>query len=98
MSEEKKDHQEGCCGGSPAGASMKAGGCGCGSGCRCGGGPKKFICGLVIGAFIFASGMWFAKSSCSGYMKSGECHKSEGMGKMCPMGGKMSGDHMMESK
>ncbi len=76
MSEE---HKDGCCG-------PKASGCGCG----CGGGGKKFVIGLLIGAFIFASGMWFAKSSCSGY-------KSADGGKMCPMGSKMGGS-MVEAK
>ena len=44
-----------------------------GSGCR---GIKKMLVGLLIGAFIFAAGMWYAKSS---------CHM--GGAKMCPMSG-----------
>ena len=36
------------------------------------------LVGLLIGAFIFAAGMWYAKSS---------CHM--GGAKMCPMSGGM---------
>lgn len=50
MSEEKKDHQEGCC-------TPKGSGCGCN-------GPKQLLFGIVIGALIFAAGMMFAKSNC----------------------------------
>ena len=39
-------------------------------------GIKKLLVGLLIGAFIFAAGMWYAKSS---------CHM--GGAKMCPMSG-----------
>ena len=35
-----------------------------GSCCSC----VKFIIGLLVGAFIFASGMWFAKSQCCAHM------------------------------
>ena len=59
MSEEKKE--ESCC-------SSKGCGCGCGKG-------FKLIIGLLLGAFIFASGMWFAKSHC-------HCHM--GGGNFCP--------------
>ena len=38
-------------------------------------GMKKLIVGLLIGAFIFAAGMWYAKSHCPM------------SGKICPMGG-----------
>ncbi len=38
-------------------------------------GMKKVIVGLLIGAFIFAAGMWYAKAHCSM------------PGKICPMGG-----------
>ena len=62
MSEEKKD---GCCGTSGSG----------GSSCCAG---KKFVVGLVVGALLFAAGMWFAKA---------QCHK--GAGGMCPMSGTM---------
>jgi hypothetical protein len=72
MSEENKE--QGGCG--PKGNS-----CGCGCGCGANGGAKKFLIGLLIGAFIFASGMWYAKSSCSSYAKGGSM-------KMCPMTGK----------
>ncbi len=94
MSEEKKEHQDGCCG-TPAGAPVHGGGCGSGGGC---GGPKKFICGLLVGAFIFAAGMWYAKSMCPA--SAGGCHKSgvATMGKMCPMGGNMGSGSMMETK
>ena len=37
-------------------------------------GIKKMLVGLLIGAFIFVAGMWYAKSS---------CHM--GGAKMCPM-------------
>jgi hypothetical protein len=43
-------------------------GCGCCSG-------AKLLVGLLLGAFIFASGMWFAKSHC-------HCHM--GGGNFCP--------------
>ena len=39
-------------------------------------GIKKLLVGLLIGAFIFAAGMWYAKSHCS-----------YGSGKMCPISG-----------
>ena len=48
MSEEKKE--ESC--GTPKGC-----GCGCGKG-------LKLLVMLLVGAFIFASGMWFAKAHC----------------------------------
>ena len=51
--------EESCC---------SSGGCGCCKG-------AKFLVGLIIGAFIFASGMWFAQSRCY-------CHM--GGGKFCP--------------
>jgi hypothetical protein len=35
-------------------------GCGCCSG-------MKLLAGLLIGAFVFAAGMWFAKANCGGY-------------------------------
>ncbi len=35
----------------------------CSSSC---GGIKKILVMLLIGAFIFASGMWYAKSHCMG--------------------------------
>lgn len=41
----------------------KEDGCCTPKGCNCGSGVKLLI-GLLIGAFIFAAGMWFAKSSC----------------------------------
>ncbi|MDE1919963.1 MAG: hypothetical protein KGJ09_00920 [Candidatus Omnitrophica bacterium] len=34
-----------------------------GCGCCCG---MKLLAGLIIGAFIFAAGMWFAWSHCGG--------------------------------
>ncbi len=40
-------------------------GCSSSKGCGCCSGAK-IIVGLLIGAFIFASGMWFAKSHCHG--------------------------------
>ena len=40
--------EESCC---------SSGGCGCCKG-------AKFFAGLIIGAFIFAAGMWFAQSHC----------------------------------
>ena len=49
--------------------------CSTSSGCC---GVKKMLVGLLIGAFIFAAGMWYAKSS---------CHM--GGAKMCPMSGGM---------
>jgi hypothetical protein len=39
------------------GSSCSSCGCGCGKGI-------KLLVGLLIAAFIFASGMWFAKSHC----------------------------------
>jgi len=45
--------------------------CSTSSGCC---GIKKVIVGLLIGAFIFAAGMWYAKSHCPM------------SGKICPMG------------
>jgi hypothetical protein len=39
------------------GKSCGSGGCGC---CP----VTKVIVGLLLGAFIFAAGMWFAKSHC----------------------------------
>ena len=66
MSEEKKE--ESCC--SSKGSEAKSGcGCGCGSG-------MKLIVALIVGAFIFAAGMWFAKA---------HCHM--GGGNYCPMSG-----------
>ena len=47
--------------------------CSTSSGCC---GVKKMLVGLLIGAFIFAAGMWYAKSHCS-----------YGSGKMCPISG-----------
>ena len=58
MSEEKKEGS--CC-------SSGGSGCGCCKG-------TKLLAGLLIGAFIFAAGMWFAKSHC--------CHG--GQGSFCP--------------
>jgi hypothetical protein len=40
------------------GSCCSSGGCGCGKGI-------KLLVGLLIAAFVFASGMWFAKSHCS---------------------------------
>jgi hypothetical protein len=48
--------------------------CSTSSGCC---GMKKFIVGLLIGAFIFAAGMWYANSHCPM------------SGKICPMGSGM---------
>jgi hypothetical protein len=48
--------------------------CGSSKGCGCCKGTKLLI-GLLIGVFIFASGMWFAKSHCH-YYRGGE--------KICP--------------
>jgi len=48
MSEEKKEGS--CC-------SSSGSGCGCCKG-------AKLIFGLLLAAFIFASGMWFAKAHC----------------------------------
>ncbi len=48
MTEEKNEGS--CC-------SSKGCGCGCGKG-------FKILVMLLVGAFIFASGMWFAKSHC----------------------------------
>jgi hypothetical protein len=59
MSEEKKE--ESCC-------SPKVGASSC---CSC----AKLIVALILGAFIFAAGMWFAKS---------HCHCNMGGGKFCP--------------
>jgi hypothetical protein len=59
MSEEKKEE---CC------SSSKACGCGCCKG-------VKLLVGLLLGAFIFASGMWFARAHC-------HCHMGDG--KYCP--------------
>jgi hypothetical protein len=39
------------------GSACSSGGCGCGKGI-------KLLVALLVGAFIFASGMWFAKSHC----------------------------------
>ena len=39
------------------GSCCSSGGCGCGKGI-------KLLVGLLMGAFIFASGMWFAKAHC----------------------------------
>ena len=61
MSEEQKEG--GCC------SSTKSSGCGCG----CGKGVKMLLALLVL-AFIFVSGMWFAKAHC--------CHM--GGGTYCP--------------
>lgn len=97
MSEEKKEHGDGCC----SGDTKPVSGGGCGSVGGCGGGMKKFVCGMIVGVFIFAAGMWYTKAHC----ESGGCHmgshtsaSSTGMGKMCPMGGNMGGGSMMESK
>jgi len=46
--------------------------CSTSSGCC---GMKKLIVGLLIGAFIFAAGIWYAKSNCPM------------VSKICPMGG-----------
>ncbi len=61
MSEEKKEGD--CCGTS-----------GHSSGACCSG--KKLVVGLLVGALIFAAGMWFAKA----------CPLA---GKICPMSGAM---------
>ena len=45
------------------------------SGACCAG--KKLLVGLLVGALIFAAGIWFAKA---------QCPMSQ---KMCPMGGSM---------
>jgi hypothetical protein len=58
MSEEKKEGS--CC-------STQGCGCGCGKGI-------KLLVALLIGAFVFAAGMWFAKAHC--------CHM--GGGNYCP--------------
>lgn len=87
MSEQKSEHQDGCCSSGPS-----KGGCGCGCGCGGNNGFKKMLVGLFVGAFIFASGMWFAKANCS---KHSDCMMKSGEGKMCPMS--MSGK-MMDSK
>jgi len=50
------------------GSSCSTGGCGCCKG-------AKLIVGLLLGAFIFASGMWFAKA---------HCHSHMGGGNYCP--------------
>ncbi len=42
----------------------KEGSCCSSKGCGCCSGAKLVV-GLLIGAFIFAAGMWFAKSHCS---------------------------------
>ena len=54
--------EESCC---------SSGGCGCCKG-------TKFLVGLIIGAFIFAAGAWFAKSHC-------HCHGYMGGEKICPV-------------
>ena len=66
MSEEKKE--EGCCS-----STSKSSGCGCGCGCGKG---FKLLFMLLMAAFIFASGMWFAKAHCHA------CHM--GGGSYCP--------------
>ena len=48
-------------------------GCCSSKGSKCCSGVKVLV-GLLIGAFIFAAGMWFAKSHC--------CH--QGGGSFCP--------------
>jgi hypothetical protein len=50
------------------GSCCSSGGCGCGKG-------VKLLVALLIGAFIFASGMWFARAHC-------HCHAGEG--NFCP--------------
>ncbi len=55
----------------------KEGGCCSSGGCGCCKGAK-LIFGLLLGAFIFAAGMWFAKS---------HCHCSSGQGYFCPFSG-----------
>jgi len=67
MSEEKNEGS--CC--SSKGSSSGCG-CGCGKGI-------KLIVGLLLAAFIFASGMWFAKAHCHA------CHM--GGGTFCPLSG-----------
>ena len=62
MSEEKSEGS--CC-------TPKTNSCGCG--CKKG---IKLIVGLLLAAFIFASGMWFAKAHCH------SCHMGEG--NYCP--------------
>ena len=47
----------------------------CCSSHSCCGGVKKLLVGLLIGAFIFAAGMWYAKANCSMG------------GKICPISG-----------
>ncbi len=48
-------------------------GCGCCSG-------SKLLVGLLVGALVFAAGMWFAKANClSG--KKGLCHMSSPVAK-----------------
>ncbi len=49
-----------------------SGGCGCCKG-------VKLLAALLIGVFIFAAGMWFAKSHCP------YCHT--GAGNYCPFSG-----------
>lgn len=41
----------------------KEGSCSSPKGCNCCSGIK-LLAGLIIGAFIFAAGMWFAKAHC----------------------------------
>ncbi len=45
----------------------KEGSCCSSDGCSCCKGTKLII-GLLLGAFIFAAGMWFAKSHCPCHM------------------------------
>ena len=54
----------------------KEGSCCSGSGCGCCAGAKKLVVGLLIGALLFASGVWFANAKCW-----------KGGAKMCPMSG-----------
>ena len=53
----------------------KEGSCCSSGGCCCCKGALLIV-GLLIGAFIFAAGTWFAKSHCHGYM---------GGDKFCPI-------------
>ena len=48
--------------------------CSSGAGCGCCKGVKLLV-GILMGAFIFAAGMWFAKAHC-------HCHM--GGGNFCP--------------
>ncbi len=47
-------------------------GCGPGHGCGCCSGVK-LVAALIVGAFIFAAGMWFAKAHCHYGNNAGFC-------------------------